>query len=187
MDWFSNIVISIGALVSSIFGGHQQVTTNNVSVSASSSVEVAQQVSNNIVTSEKPVNSSINLSVSTSSIKASAHVKITGTSLQTENCGSQDCFYQKFATCSPATLDSSLGPITFHYEIIKPVTNGCQVSMKYTRNPNPAWVDEQMLCILNNKANFQSEAQRVMSDIQNDSQTCTGPLSDTIRAMFNSK
>jgi len=147
-------------------------------------VEVVQNT-NNIVTSETPVNTKIHLSISTSSINVSGNVTFTGTALSTENCGSQGCFLKKFTTCSPAISDASYGPMTFHYEIIKSVTNGCQVSMKYTRNPNPAWVNKQMLCILNNRADFQSEAQRVMSNIQNDANTCTGPLSDTIRAMFN--
>jgi|GEM_PF-3985049 len=47
MNWFHNIVVSIGALVASIFGGQSQVITNDIPSTASSSVEVVQQVSQN--------------------------------------------------------------------------------------------------------------------------------------------
>ena len=159
---------------------------------------------NNTVTSEIPVNSesqsqiivnTSNSNVSSTTAQATStfpvqaniktDIKITGTALQTVNCGSTDCFNQKFVTCSPATTDVSMGPVTFHYEILKSVTNGCQVSMEYTKNPNPAWVNKLMTCTFNNKADFESEVSRVLGNIQNDPNTCSGPLADALREMFN--
>ena len=154
---------------------------------------------NNIVTSEIPVNSesqsqiivdTSNSKVSSTTAQATStfpvqsnietDIKITGTALQTVNCGSTDCFTEKFTTCSPATFDASMGSVTFHYEIIKPVANGCQLSMKFTRNPSPTWVNKLMTCTLNNKADFQSELQRVLGSTQKN--TCSGPLADVIWA-----
>ena len=47
MHWISGLIVSIGVMVSSIFGGHNQVATNNVPLSASGSVQVAQNHSEN--------------------------------------------------------------------------------------------------------------------------------------------
>ena len=45
MNWLHSVVVSIGALVTSIFGGHSQLVTSDIPLPASSSVEVVQQVS----------------------------------------------------------------------------------------------------------------------------------------------
>jgi hypothetical protein len=77
-------------------------------------------------------------------------VKITAPVTKRENCGSQDCFEQKFKTCSKATLDAKSPIGSVHYEIYGPKDSGCHMLFKYTENPNPAWVDKDMKCIFDN-------------------------------------
>jgi len=97
-----------------------------------------------------------------------------------ENCGSENCFEEKFKVCEPATLlaESSLGSI--YYEIVKKEQAGCAVKMKYTVNPNPEWVNKEMVCTLDNKADFQTAVVDAFKKLFAKQLICTGPLYEVL-------
>jgi hypothetical protein len=199
MNWFKTIVISIGAFVSSIFGGGYHDTAP-VPVASSTQVDIQQtsniqsqissttQSQNTTYSSTKtvtahffPINSGSSTQSAGVTTKLDEKSYIATDVTATVSCGSQDCFAQKFSACSPAESTADASFISFHSRIIGPVANGCQVEMNYVKNPNPAWINKVMTCILDNKVDLTTAMQKVMTNIFVDTSTCTGPLADIIR------
>ncbi len=71
----------------------------------------------------------------------------------TVNCGSRNCFTQKFTSCSAATetIAPKGGGTTVHYSIVGPQSGGCNMSLYYTENSIPAWDNKALSCDFNNK------------------------------------
>ncbi|MBU1855262.1 MAG: hypothetical protein KKF89_06055 [Nanoarchaeota archaeon] len=73
----------------------------------------------------------------------------------TTDCGDMDCFEQKFAECKSATTTSKLmDNIVYFYEIIGLKDGLCEVKSKFTANPNPEWVEKEMICKYDNTKDF---------------------------------
>lgn len=104
----------------------------------------------------------------------------------TVDCGTADCFSKKFIACQPATLTADSGGLgAVSYKIIGPVSNGCSLTFKYTKNPNPDWVNKEMTCSFDNKISFDDAVKKVFDGVLSGSVICTGPLYSTIRAMVS--
>lgn len=109
----------------------------------------------------------------TGSIKTDINIKTDVT--QVVDCGSEDCFKQKFITCQPAILKIETGLGDGEYKIIGPVTGGCQMVFKYTR-ANPEWDNQIMTCTFDNKVDFQTSIQNLFTKVYDGSAPCSGPL-----------
>ncbi|MBU1975827.1 MAG: hypothetical protein KKG59_05470, partial [Nanoarchaeota archaeon] len=87
----------------------------------------------------------------------------------TTDCGDIACFEENFASCEQSTVTSKLtDDIIYYYEILGPKDNGCEVTSKFTANPNPEWVGKEMTCVYDNTLGF--------NDAIQDMSTCQGPL-----------
>src|SRR3989339_1070529 len=83
----------------------------------------------------------------------------------TVNCGTDaSCFDNKFTNCQPATMTANTGDwAAVSYEITGSATNGCAVTMIYTINPNPTWVNQPMYCIVDNSQDFETAIQLTLN------------------------
>ena len=95
------------------------------------------------------------------------------------DCGSPDCFEEKFAACEAATYDAALSPmLAYRYEIQGPKNNGCEVMSYFTANPNPDWVGEEMTCVYDNSKDFLTSVGDVINSFNGQDRLgdCFGPL-----------
>jgi hypothetical protein len=113
--------------------------------------------------------------------KTSIHIKTDV--VQTVNCGSEDCFEQKFTLCEPASLELDIGFAAFHYQILGPAAGGCKMTVKYTKNPNADWVDKEMTCVFDNKIDFEKSAQNTINGVIKDEVVCEGELYDIFHSL----
>ncbi len=102
---------------------------------------------------------------------------------QTVNCASGNCFQQKFAACQPAIFQADAGFAGVVYTIIGPATGGCKMTLKYTTNPNPAWVNKAMTCTFDNKLDFKKSVENSLLGAIKGSVVCSGPLYTILRSM----
>lgn len=110
-------------------------------------------------------------------------VNISAPVTTTVNCGSKECFSSHFASCTAnSTINSDAGFAAFFAKIIGPATGGCKVTMKYTSNPNPDWVNKEMTCVMNNKIEIEASIQETFSGIMDGSITCEGPLYELLKS-----
>jgi cytoskeletal protein RodZ len=69
------------------------------------------------------------------------------------NCGSKNCFNQKFASCSPAT--ESIVPegdgTASHFTIYGPKAAGCKMQLIYTNSTISTWDNQPLVCNFDNK------------------------------------
>lgn len=83
-------------------------------------------------------------------------------------------FEEKFRLCQPATTTYSIdlgelgGIVSYYYEIIGPEDGYCKVKSKYTKNPNPDWVNKEMTCLYDNSKDLDTAV--------TDMSRCTGEL-----------
>lgn len=107
-------------------------------------------------------------------------------------CGSESCINQKFASCSPAiySADSGtklLGAVKYH--IYGKKGSDCSMQFEWTQNPNPAWTNQPMTCVFNNKKALHDSFSDVLGNLlsgKNDNQ-CTGPLVSVLQAQSQSQ
>lgn len=98
------------------------------------------------------------------------------------SCGNEKCFNEKFASCLPVTMTSDAQIFwAVLYEVKNKTQNGCRVAFKYTRYPDPKWVDQEIVCEVNNKIGFQEAWSKVFENVTNGTLKCTGPLYDILR------
>jgi hypothetical protein len=92
-------------------------------------------------------------------------------------CTSQNCFQQHFTTCTPATLNNA-NTTGVKYAINGPKGKGCSMTVEYAYNPNPAWKNQPMTCIFNNKENYESDVGQAFLDLsaKSNPDSCTGSL-----------
>lgn len=109
------------------------------------------------------------------------HTKIEVT--QNVDCGSDDCFQQKFSSCQQSVLKGDAGFASVEYKIIGPATGGCKMTFKYTTNPNPDWINKEMTCIFDNKIGFQKSIENTFSGIIDGSVVCSGTLYTILKSM----
>lgn len=113
------------------------------------------------------------------------NVRIKAEVKETVNCGDPDCFDQKFVVCEPATLDFDMGFVATHYEILEPSDGGCKTIMRYTKNPNPEWLNKDMTCIFDNSKNINNAVEDILDRlINNGIASCEGPLAEVLRSLY---
>jgi len=140
------------------------------------------QGNNGVVTTVK--NTEVENKTSDSSLTTDIKVKTDVTT--TVDCGTADCFSKKFIACQPATLSADSGGLgAVSYKIIGPVSNGCSLTFKYTKNPNPDWVNKEMTSPFDNKVSLDDSVKKVFDGVFSGSVICTGPLYSTLRAMVS--
>lgn len=107
-----------------------------------------------------------------------AEVNLSGPVTSAVNCGTPECFSPQFSSCTPnATIESGIeGLGTYRAQIIGPKAGGCEVTMKYTENPNSEWVNKDLICTLNNKLDYNAAFQEAYEGIFDGSLVCKGPL-----------
>ncbi len=88
----------------------------------------------------------------------------------------KNCIEKRFKECKPTQytvvldLGSLGGSATYYYEIIGPKDSLCEVKSKFLVNPNPDWLNKEMICKYDNSKDFEIAVQ----DISN----CQGELYD---------
>ena len=103
------------------------------------------------------------------------------TSSNSSSCDEEACFAENFKTCESATMSSDLGFAAVAYEILGATTEGCEVEMVYTKNPNPAWVDQPIACTLDMDADFLPAWQKEFEAAVEGEGNCTGPLTEILK------
>ena len=112
----------------------------------------------------------------------SIKTEVQGQVTKTTDCGDVNCFESYFSQCKTATLDADIGSAAFRYSIVGLMNNGCKITMRYTKNPNPTWVNQDMTCIFDNKLSFENAASKIFEGItkvangQSSSISCSGSL-----------
>ncbi|HYF96540.1 MAG TPA: hypothetical protein VD947_00710 [Patescibacteria group bacterium] len=94
-----------------------------------------------------------------------------------ENCTDISCFEEKFAKCEAAKLNYINPFASVYYEIYGPQNDGCRMLFRYTKNPNPAWENQDIICTWDNKINFQESVEKTFNNLGSGiNTTCEGPL-----------
>ena len=103
---------------------------------------------------------------------------ITGDSV---TCEDEACIYTKFEACEASTFSADMGFAAITYEIFGPKDGGCEMSLVYTKNPNPDWVDQPMTCIFDNTQDFQTAVgEQLAAAPGSEASTCSGPLVEVL-------
>lgn len=96
-------------------------------------------------------------------------------------CNDEACFVENFKTCKTATMSEDGGFAAVAYEILGPSNEGCEVEMKFTKNPNPAWVNQPIMCTLDMDADFLTAWQKEFEAAIEGKGSCTGPLVEILQ------
>lgn len=110
-------------------------------------------------------------------------ISIDGTSLNTESCGFEGCFMEKFASCEPAVSTADIGLAAGEHEIFGSEAGGCKIGFKYTRNPNPDWENKYIYCVLNPAMDYTEQFQAGFEGAMEGTGSCYGPLVDVLQAL----
>lgn len=97
----------------------------------------------------------------------------------TYSCGDSDCFEEKFAECAPANITAAVfETLSYYYEILGPKDGLCEVKSKYPTNPNPEWVDKEMICLYDNSKPFNEASMEITNSFNTDQHLgdCQGEL-----------
>ncbi len=143
-------------------------------------------VNNAGITVEETPKTQLETEVTTSATSpvGTVNVSVTTDLATTNDCSGANCFEQKFAACQPATTNvDAEGIAAVEYKIVGPASGGCQISFKYTKNPNPDWENKELTCVINNSASFQQSSQTLMTGIFDGSANCRGPLLEVLQSM----
>lgn len=141
--------------------------------------EIIKEDLKNDITTTKQEEASFQ--VDSNGLKAKIDIKADIT--KTVDCGTENCFQQKFSACQPATLKADAGFASVEYKIIEPADNGCRMNFKYLTNPNPDWVNKDMTCVFDNKIGFQKSIENTFNGVVGGSVVCTGPLYNILKAI----
>lgn len=97
-------------------------------------------------------------------------VNMVGTNYDQNSTVAKNCFDQKFSKCEPAKAEFALPDIglKYYYEITGPNGNYCFVKSKFLLNPNPNWINKEMLCSLDQRKDFETAVK--------DTRFCSGEL-----------
>lgn len=95
-------------------------------------------------------------------------------------CTTEDCFNNKFESCEETSFSSDVGIAAVEYDILGPNGGDCELSMVYTENINPEWVDQPMTCVLDNDLEFTAALEDQFNAAILGEGTCTGPLADIL-------
>jgi hypothetical protein len=105
----------------------------------------------------------------------------------TVSCGYKGCFEEKFAACQPATATMGTqimgAEIEYYYQIIGAKSGKCEMMFKFTKNPNPDWVNKESICLFDNTKPFTTAFSTTFGEALNNIKTtsCTGSFIDLLR------
>ncbi len=177
---FIGIVLVIVVALAVAGGGYYWYGVNNAGIT----VEEAPETQLETEAAVTPTTTTVTATTSATSPVGTVNVSVTTDLATTNNCSGANCFEQKFAACQPATTNvDAEGIAAVEYKIIGPASGGCQISFKYTKNPNPDWENKELTCVINNSASFQQSSQTLMTGIFDGSANCRGPLLEVIQSM----
>ena len=96
------------------------------------------------------------------------------------DCGPDpECFERRFALCEPAIVRIDVGGfVGVEYEILEQVEERCRVRSMFTQNPNPDWVGEEAVCLVDNTRSLE---EAFPAAIQESPSVCTGPLYERLK------
>ena len=115
--------------------------------------------------------------------QSNVNVKVEAPVNQVASCDNATCFIEKFQNCQPAFFDSELGGFaSYHYEILGPQSGKCRMMMKYTANPNLAWVNKEMTCLYDTNEDFSVATEAAFNSLltKENIYNCSGPLADIL-------
>lgn len=101
--------------------------------------------------------------------------------ISSSSCNEEACFSESFKTCESATMSSDLDFAAVSYSILGETNEGCEVEMVYTKNPNPTWVDQQIVCTLDANVDFLPAWQKEFEAAVQGKGNCTGPLTEILK------
>ena len=131
---------------------------------------------------EVPEEVIVESSASFATMSAEKSSGATTNTLQVIDCGgNKQCLAENFAACKPVTFAEDVGVAAAYYKILKPVVGGCSVIFKYTKNPNPAWVNKEMTCVLDNKNTFDNAIKIAFDGAIKGTASCVGPFVSVLR------
>ena len=102
-------------------------------------------------------------------------------STNSNSCNEEACFMENFKTCEFATMSIDVGFGAVAYSILGETHEGCEVEMIYTKNPNPAWVDQPIVCTLDPSVDFTTAFQKEFEAAVQGEGNCTGPLTEILK------
>lgn len=102
-------------------------------------------------------------------------------STSSSSCNEEVCFVENFNTCESATMSSDLDFAAVSYSILGETNEGCEVEMVYTKNPNPAWVNQPIVCTLDTNVDFLPAWQKEFEAAVQGKGNCTGPLTEILK------
>lgn len=98
-----------------------------------------------------------------------------------------ELFMDQFKTCKPGVLDLDQSFVAIRYEILEQSFRGCKMGLKYTKNPNPEWIDKDLICWYDTTKPFEQAVGDMMESVANNelpgSDDCTGPLAEILRSL----
>ena len=99
------------------------------------------------------------------------------------DCGSEGGFEKKFASCDQSTMQADTGSLfgAVEYKIIGKGVIGCNVTFKYTKYPDPSWVNKEMTCEFDNKISLENSYAKVFNGVTTGAVVCQGSLYDILR------
>jgi len=118
---------------------------------------------------EETINANVDETIEIENDEGEINIRVDADIGVVTDCGDIDCFEAKFATCEQSSATFKLmDTIEYYYEILGPKDGLCEVKSKFVANPNPAWIDEEMVCLYDNSLKFNT----AISDMSN----CKGSL-----------
>lgn len=101
------------------------------------------------------------------------------------DCGSYDCFLEKYRACEPAAIRmQTMGSFIVEYEILGAQAGECQIEMTVVNMPPyPTWQGKSMACPCDNSVDFIKLTEQIgPGGIMNGTVQCDGPLFDAMEA-----
>lgn len=99
------------------------------------------------------------------------------------DCDDKNCFEKKFEGCEHAKVTLTvLDNLASYYEIIGPEKGLCEMKFKYPANPNPEWVNKEMICLYNNSKSLDVATREVFDSLFSENiGDCRGELFNAMK------
>lgn len=101
----------------------------------------------------------------------------------TESCGSNGCFDQKFTQCENAWIIRKTPFETTRFDILGQKDKGCSVKQTALVSMYPTWKDTSMVCTFDNTVSLSVAASVAFKEILEGKVQCTGSLYISMRAI----
>lgn len=113
--------------------------------------------------------------------------RVNDAKIEGSTCDTLECFEKQFASCESGeslliTVDSF---ITYYREIIGPKSGKCEMLSVYKKNPNPAYVDKDFICLYDNtKSLTEAEVEVLDAATKTTTSGCSGALYDYYQSLY---